>query len=348
MKCICAITSLPFEVSQLAGFNTTALHPALFLPLSKIQNLAHVAAYGKTPISHDEIHLLICATIHQLSETLPHSPIRIVGSMEKPDKLALMSSTVPALSCLLKLTKNLANLERASKLLSNETDVPQLVLRHTRENPLSYLTVVQSINSYLSELAASLEEISKSNKRAINFANALESLPRTNERAKKLQDLQLSQLTTSNEATKRKAVKSLLTKFGNLPSFAITSPLTGRQTNCGTYWLSLLELADSELILIPDSDLAEFRDHLVEQGIFNLLSGKVIMSQLDSLITRKKKLLDMSFGMLDMLTTHGTDFVVLGPDGKVPAPKSAQDTSLNATKSLLANLKNIIKRNGGK
>lgn len=357
MKSICAISGISFEVPHLSGFNGAAIHPALFLPLSKIQQLAHVAAFGKQPISHDEIHLLVCATIQQLSQTLTNSPIRIVGQLVKPTMLELTHSTIPALNTLLLLTKSLASLERASKLLANETDVVQLVLRNCKETPLKYSDMLLSIKEYLSQLAENLAEISASNKKALHFASSLESLPRTNERAKKLQDLQLSQLTTSNEHIKRKAVKSLLTKFGNLPSFAITSPLTGRQTNCGTYWLSLLELSDGELILIPDADLAEFRDHLIEQGIFNLLSGKVIMSQLDALITRKKGLLDMSFGMLDMLTTHGTDFVVLSPDGTaLPAStavngqpaQSKQDTSLAATKALLANLKQIAKRTGGK
>lgn len=316
MKCTCAISGIPFEVPHLTGYNSQAIHPALFLPLDRIAKLSHAANYGSTDLSHDEIHLLTLAFIYQLQQRHGNnSLINLEGSVKPPSIANLFNlSKVSTVATLSKIMEFLPTLDYASKLLNNTHNLPRLVLRNLPELPLTYTGILSSISEYLKELRLALQDNSNRIRQASAVASQLTSLPRGDGRAKKLQDIQLSRLSTSNEETKRRAVKSFLIKFGNLPEFIITSPITNRQTRCATYWLSLLELSDNELAMIPSKDIQEFREHLVDQDVQSLLAGRLIIEQIDSLLARKNNVLDLSFALLDMISDHGATFKVLDGD----------------------------------
>lgn len=347
MKCTCAISGIPFEVPHLTGYNSQAIHPALFLPLDRIAKLSHAANYGSTDLSHDEIHLLTLAFIYQLQQRHGNnSLINLEGSVKPPSISNLLNlSKVSTVATLSKIMEFLPTLDHASKLLNNTHNLPRLVLRNLPELPLTYTGILSSINEYLKELRLALQDNSNRIRQASAVASQLTSLPRGDGRAKKLQDIQLSRLSTSNEETKRRAVKSFLIKFGNLPEFSITSPITNRQTRCATYWLSLLELSDNELAMIPSKDIQEFREHLVDQDVQSLLAGRLIIDQIDSLLARKNNVLDLSFALLDMISDHGATFKVLDSDstseeqqdnnraseGGLRLPRSAASENATAT-----------------
>lgn len=325
MKCTCAISGIPFEVPHLTGYNSQALHPALFLPLPKLQHLAESAVFGKANLSQDEIHLLTIATIYQLQQSHGQQSLIILDGSVKPPSMANLLKDSPAkfLPVLMSLFQNLPLLNRASVALNNSHNLPQLVLRNLPDNPLTFANILASIKEYLPELRNAMQDSSNKIKSATSLAAQLISLPRGDGRQKALQDIQLSRLTTSDERTKRKAVKQFLTKFGNLPEFEITSPLTNRNTRCATYWLSLFELSDNELAMIPRKDIEEFREHLVDQDVQSLHAGRIIIEQLDGMLTRKANVLDLSIGMLDMLSDHGASFKVI-EDGETNQATESQ------------------------
>lgn len=348
MKCSCPISGISFEVPHFVGHNGAAIHPALFLPLDKIQRTLAAAAFGdKYQLSHDELHLLTIATIYQLQQKLGDGALIILDGAVKPPSVAniLNLSAADTVRKLLYLHESIARIEYAAKLAGTSHNVPMLVLRNTAETPLTYTGILASIKEYLKELFLALDDNSNRIRTASKTAHQLLSLPRGDGRQKALQDIQLSRLTTSDEATKRKAVKAFITRFGNLPEFEITSPITNRTTRCGTFWLGLFELSDNELAMVPRKDIEEFREHLLEQEIQSLHAGKLILTQIDTMLARKNNVLDVSIGILDMLCDHGATFKVLESGETIampaaqPAPLSKQDST-----SLLAKIRQLGKK----
>lgn len=279
MKVTCQYSGIRFETPHFAASYTEAIHPIFYLSLPKLEKLAAVNCFSPNrDASDEEIHLLACAVAKQLDAfgyIRYNCTIPLVASLSPQYKINFIHTFFHNFGS---LAANASNEDKplfsVRAFLKDDTD---------RRIPNIFAT----LNDFLRDSV--LEWIAEAKRSSLRLA--IQQAKERAEGAMFASAEKFSQLNNHEIDARIKYVRGFIRKFGKLPmgtSNRISNPIGTGNIELGAYWLDLFDVGDDKLFMIPDSDITEFADHIMENCVLGLPVIQFALDYLKDLAARKQ------------------------------------------------------------